>query len=64
MQTEDELQNVEMDEEERRKKNAELRIKKRDYTGYDDEEFADGQAGIITSLCHHSKRILAWWSET
>ncbi|KAF8896384.1 SART-1 family-domain-containing protein [Infundibulicybe gibba] len=43
---EDELQNVEMAEDERTKKNNELKIKKRDYTGYDDEEFADGNQGM------------------
>ena len=40
--TEDELQNVEMAEEDRHKKNMELKIKKRDYTGYDDDEFVEG----------------------
>ncbi|EAU85380.2 hypothetical protein CC1G_07074 [Coprinopsis cinerea okayama7 len=40
--SQDELQNIEMAEEERRKKNQELRIKKRDYTGYDDDEFVEG----------------------
>lgn len=44
---EDELQNVEMAEEERRKKNQDLRIKKRDYTGYDDDEFAEGAQGLM-----------------
>ena len=43
---EDELQNVEMAEEERTKKNNEMKIKKRDYTGYDDDEFTDGTAGM------------------
>ncbi|KAG5642574.1 hypothetical protein DXG03_002525 [Asterophora parasitica] len=43
---EDELQNVEMAEDERTKKNNELKIKKRDYTGYDDEEFAEGNQGM------------------
>ncbi|KAI0775208.1 SART-1 protein [Trametes elegans] len=43
---EDELQNVELAEREREKKNQELKIKRRDYTGYDDEEFAPGQAGM------------------
>lgn len=44
--TEDELQNVEMAEDERTKKNNELKIKKRDYTGYDDDEFAAGNQGM------------------
>lgn len=43
---EDELQNVEMAEDERTKKNNELKTKKRDYTGYDDEEFTDGTQGM------------------
>ena len=44
--TEDELQNVELAEDERTKKNNELKIKKRDYTGYDDEEFVAGNEGM------------------
>ena len=44
--TEDELQNVEMAEHERTKKNNEMRIKKADYTGYDDEEFKEGHVGM------------------
>lgn len=47
---EDELQNVEMAEDERAKKNTELKTKKRDYTGYDDDEFKDGQAGMRRSI--------------
>ncbi|KAK7050991.1 hypothetical protein VNI00_005103 [Paramarasmius palmivorus] len=47
---EDELQNVEMAEEERRKKNQELKIKKRDYTGYDDDEFVEGNQGMKRSI--------------
>jgi len=43
---EDELQNVEMAEEDRRKKNQELKIKRRDYTGFDDEEFEPGKVGM------------------
>ena len=43
---EDELQNVEMAEAERTKKNNEMKIKKRDYTGYDDEEFTAGNEGM------------------
>lgn len=35
-----------MAEEEKTKKNNEMKIKKRDYTGYDDDEFADGNAGM------------------
>ena len=47
MPVEDELQNIEMAEEERRKKRQELKIKKRDYTGYDDDEFAEGNQGLM-----------------
>ncbi|KAF7316824.1 hypothetical protein HMN09_00415500 [Mycena chlorophos] len=47
---EDELQNVEMAEDERNKKNKELKIKKRDYTGYDDDEFIPGQEGVKRSV--------------
>ena len=45
-----------MAEHERTKKRNELKIKKRDYTGYDDEEFMDGQAGM-------RKAILAKYDE-
>jgi U4/U6.U5 tri-snRNP-associated protein 1 len=44
--TEDELQNVEMAEEEKTKKNHDLKIKKPDYTGYDDDEFEPGNQGM------------------
>jgi U4/U6.U5 tri-snRNP-associated protein 1 len=44
--SEDELQNVELAEDERTKKNNELKIKKHDYTGYDDEEFVAGNEGM------------------
>ncbi|KAG5638775.1 hypothetical protein H0H81_010196 [Sphagnurus paluster] len=47
---EDELQNVEMAEDERTKKNNELKIKKRDYTGYDDDEFVEGNQGLKRSV--------------
>lgn len=43
---EDELQNVEINQEERRKKNQELEIKRRDYRRYDDERFASSQPSI------------------
>ncbi|TCD69343.1 hypothetical protein EIP91_007899 [Steccherinum ochraceum] len=43
---EDELQNVNMAEDERLEKNKELKIKRRDYTGYDDEEFVEGNQGM------------------
>ena len=35
-----------MAEEERTKKNNEMKIKKRDYTGYDDDESAAGNEGM------------------
>lgn len=35
-----------MAEEERTRKKNELKIKKRDYTGYDDEEFVEGNQGM------------------
>ncbi|KAK2460357.1 hypothetical protein APHAL10511_007746 [Amanita phalloides] len=47
---EDELQNIEMAEAEKDKKNKELKIKRRDYTGYDDEEFAEGNQGTKRSV--------------
>lgn len=40
------MQNVEIAEEERTKKNIELKTKRRDYTGYDDEEFKPGNEGM------------------
>ena len=43
---EDELQNVEMAEAERTKERNELKIKRRDYTGYDDDEFVEGREGM------------------
>jgi U4/U6.U5 tri-snRNP-associated protein 1 len=43
---EDELQNVEMAEEDRRQKNEDLKKKRPDYKGYDDDEFAEGSAGM------------------
>jgi U4/U6.U5 tri-snRNP-associated protein 1 len=39
-----------MAEEERREKNAELKKKKRDYTGYDDDEFLPGNEGMKRSV--------------
>lgn len=43
---EDELQNVEMAEADKEKKVKEDKLKNRAYTGYDDDEFMEGQAGI------------------
>jgi len=39
-----------MAEEERHKQRKENTIKKRDYTGYDDDEFAEGKAGMKRSV--------------
>ncbi|KAI5119438.1 hypothetical protein M0805_008377 [Coniferiporia weirii] len=47
---EDELQNVEMAEREHTKKINELKVKKKGYTGYDDEEFVEGQAGMRRAI--------------
>lgn len=44
------MQNVELAEEERTRKNKELKIKRRDYTGYDDDEFAEGKQGMKRSV--------------
>ncbi|PPQ66563.1 hypothetical protein CVT24_007128 [Panaeolus cyanescens] len=54
---EDELMNVEMAEEEKDKKRQELKIKRRDYTGYDDDEFAEGNQGLM------KRSILAKYDE-
>ncbi|KDR76194.1 hypothetical protein GALMADRAFT_121072 [Galerina marginata CBS 339.88] len=54
---EDELQNVEMAEQERLKERIELKIKKRDYTGYDDDEFGEGHQGLM------KRSILAKYDE-
>ncbi|KAJ3999446.1 SART-1 family-domain-containing protein [Lentinula boryana] len=43
---EDELQNIEMAEEERQRKNLELKTKKHNYTGFDDDEFVEGNVGM------------------
>jgi U4/U6.U5 tri-snRNP-associated protein 1 len=39
-----------MAEEERRQKNQDLKIKRRDYTGYDDDEFKEGSLGLKKSV--------------
>ena len=61
---EDELQNVEIAEVERAKKNQELKIKRRDYTGYDDEEFEEGKAGMKRSLLSKYDEFLEGPKET
>jgi U4/U6.U5 tri-snRNP-associated protein 1 len=45
-----------MAEAERTKERNELKIKKRDYTGYDDEEFVEGREGM-------KRRILSKYDE-
>lgn len=61
---EDELQNVEMAEAERTKKNQELKIKRRDYTGYDDEEFDEGKHGMKRSVLAKYDEVLEGPRET
>ncbi|KAG6373485.1 SART-1 family-domain-containing protein [Boletus reticuloceps] len=61
---EDELQNIEMAEAERVKKNKELKIKRRDYTGYDDEEFEDGRQGMKRSILAKYDEVLEGPHET
>ena len=61
---EDELQNVEMADEERTKKNQELKIKRRDYTGYDDEEFEEGKYGMKRSVLAKYDEVLEGPRET
>ncbi|KDQ59232.1 hypothetical protein JAAARDRAFT_192758 [Jaapia argillacea MUCL 33604] len=63
-QSEDELQNVEMAEEDRRKKNQELKIKRPDYTGYDDDEFAPGSEGLRKSVLAKYDEVLEGPKET
>jgi U4/U6.U5 tri-snRNP-associated protein 1 len=46
----DELQNIEIAEAERTKERNELKVKSRDYTGYDDEEFVEGREGMKRRL--------------
>ena len=56
LSSDDELQNVEMAEAERTKERNELKIKRRDYTGYDDEEFVEGREGM-------KRRVLSKYDE-
>lgn len=53
-----------MAEEELNKKNNELKLKKRDYKGYDDEEFGNGQAGMRKSILAKYDEDLEGSSET
>ncbi|THH01480.1 hypothetical protein EW026_g1250 [Hermanssonia centrifuga] len=61
---EDELQNIDMAEDEQNKKNQELKIKRRDYTGYDDDEFAPGNEGMKRSLLSKYDEFLEGSKET
>ncbi|KAF8273229.1 SART-1 protein [Lactarius quietus] len=60
----DELQNVEMAEAEMTKERNELKIKKRDYTGYDDEEFVEGREGMRRTLLSKYDELLEGPKET
>ena len=60
----DELENVSMAEHERTEKNKELKIKRKDYTGYDDDEFTPGQAGMRRSLLSKYDEFLEGPKET
>jgi U4/U6.U5 tri-snRNP-associated protein 1 len=61
---EDELQNVEMAEAERTKERNELKIKRRDYTGYDDEEFVEGREGMKRQILSKYDEFLEGPKET
>ena len=53
-----------MAEREREKKNQDLKIKRRDYTGYDDEEFATGAAGMKRAVLSKYDEFLEGPKET
>lgn len=53
-----------MAEHERTKEKNELKIKKRDYTGYDDEEFTEGREGMKRSLLSKYDEFLEGPKET
>lgn len=61
---EDELENVALAEHEKTKKQNELKIKRRDYTGYDDDEFAPGHAGMKRSVLSKYDEFLEGEKET
>ena len=54
---EDELQNIDMAEDEGDKKRHELKTKRQDYTGYDDEEFG------VDSTIGMKRAVLAKYDE-
>ncbi|KAG8887451.1 hypothetical protein FRB98_009595 [Tulasnella sp. 332] len=47
---EDELHNIDMAEDDKDKKRKDLKTKRRDYTGYDDDEFTNGTDGLKKSV--------------
>jgi U4/U6.U5 tri-snRNP-associated protein 1 len=53
-----------MAEHERTEKNKELKIKRKGYTGYDDDEFTPGQAGMRRSLLSKYDEFLEGPKET
>ena len=53
-----------MAEREREKKNKELKIKRRDYTGYDDDEFAPGADPMKRSVLAKYDEFLEGPKET
>lgn len=53
-----------MAEHERLEKNKELKIKKPDYTGYDDDEFTPGQAGMKRAVLSKYDEFLEGSKET
>lgn len=60
----DELQNVEMAEAERTQRRNELKIKRREYTGYDDDEFIEGREGMKTRILSKYDEFLEGPKET
>jgi U4/U6.U5 tri-snRNP-associated protein 1 len=53
-----------MAEAERTQRRNELKIKRRDYTGYDDEEFAEGREGMKTRILSKYDEFLEGPKET
>jgi U4/U6.U5 tri-snRNP-associated protein 1 len=53
-----------MAEAERHQKNQELKKKKRDYTGFDDDEFTEGRAGMKRSILAKYDEHLGGLGET
>lgn len=58
------MQNVEMAEEEKTKERNEMKIKKRDYTGYDDDEFVAGREGMKRAVLSKYDEFLEGSKET